>query len=155
MAKIKTLVNAGSFRKVVNITLVIGEKELTINLPNELRINSADLSGEVIVHPENYSILSMAYVQLCKMVDKLEARKKYLSAKLYVDYKTTKNDQTGRPNSDDLSKALVEKNKKYRDLIKNLLLYKDKQREVEYALDCFKQRKDLLQTLSSNHRNNF
>ena len=141
-----------STSELMNISIRLGNEKFQFNLYQELAINTADLNTEIPMQPQMYGFLGMVVARLVKNLEEAEAHKKRVHAKLYVKYKDGKSSLTGRPNSDDVAKALVEKSKLYKAVVSRYLLAKEQLQTIQFALEAFKQRKDLLQTLSSNNR---
>lgn len=139
---------------LMNIEITIGAEKFKFNLFKELSINNSDLNTEISIQPQMYGFLGMVVSRLSKNLEEAEATKKRMAAKLYVRFKDQKSKLTGRPNSDDVCKALVEKSKSYKKVVSRYLKAREQLQIIQNSLESFKQRKDLLQTLSSNNRSN-
>lgn len=137
---------------LMNIEIRIGAEKFKFNLYEELSINNANINDEITIQPQVYGFLGMVVAKLVKALEEAEANKKRISAKLYLKYKDQKAANTGRPNSDDVCKALVENSGVYKKYVGRYLLAKEQLQTIQHSLEAFKQRKDLLQTLSSNNR---
>lgn len=150
MPKSIELIELIKISKIPILTIRIGTEKFKINTRKELEINQNDVNHEILVHPKIYGFLGLTYSRLKGIYEELESEKKHISAKLYLKYKgSTVN---GRPLSDDVAKAKVEVNEDYRNIIGRLLHIKSQLTQMEVILDAFKQKKELIQTLSSNQR---
>lgn len=149
MAKLKKYAEKSS---LMDIEIRIGNEKFKFNLYQELSINNANLNEEITIQPQMYGFLGMVVAKLVKALEEAEANKKRIAAKLYLKYKDRKALSTGRYNSDDVCKALVENSTVYKKYIERYLLAKEQLQTIQHSLEAFKQRKDLLQTLSSNNR---
>lgn len=138
---------------LLDITITVNGEKVRFNLYKELRIQSNDLNSDILAQPRLYSFLSMVYSECKLKEEEAEAAAKRIYAELYVKFKKLKG-ESGRPNSDDMSKALAEKSTKYQVALRKVMFAKQKSRTIYTCLEGFRQRKDLIQTLSSNIRNN-
>lgn len=138
----------------MNISITMGKEVLEFNLYEELNINTADINHEITRQPQLYGFLGLVLAKLSREVELRENRKNKIFETVYSLYKKKLSPITKRPYSDDLCKSKAITNKKYQKALKAYFDIKYNLKVVANALDSFKQRKDLLQTFSSNNRNN-
>jgi hypothetical protein len=138
---------------LMNVRIKVNGELIAFNLYKEVRIEGNSINDDILSQPRLYSFLGAVHVQCVKAFEEAEANKKRIYATLYVSYKK-KVGPGGRPNSDDLAKALTEKSVKYKLAVKKSILAKEQMQIILNCLEAFKQRKDLIQSLSSNIRNN-
>lgn len=136
----------------MDISLTLGNEHISFNLFTELNINTADINHEVTRQAQIYGFLGLAQAKLAHSLERAERRKDLLYERAYLKAKQPKTG--GRPNSDDVCKATARVNSKYQLALKNYLDIKNQLKTINNVLEAFKQRKDLLQTFSSNNRNN-
>lgn len=138
---------------LMNTLIVINGEEFSFNLSTELKIQSADIDADLKRHSRIHAFLGRVHSLLVAEVERAEVNKKRINAMLYLKYKKEIG-VGGRPNSDDVCKAKVELSKKYRQAISKYIEVKQQLIEITNAMASFEHRKSLLQTISSNKRNN-
>lgn len=148
----KKLQKYASTSDLMNISIKYGGKTYKFNLFEELQVSEAQVNRELKTQASSYSFLTTLHKSLVKQYEQAEARKKKVYAQLYVKLKTQSN-TGGRPPSDDLVKQQVESNKLYQKVVNNTIQYKYQMGILESAVRSFEQRKDILQSLSANLRN--
>lgn len=127
-----------------------GEK-FTFNLYKELRIrNESLMNKDLQQQPSYYGFLMVLHKKLLSSFEELKSDRKKTYGQLFFKAKGEK--LNGRPLSDDLAKAWVEKHSKYILATRACITAKDQADTVYSCVRAFEQRKDLLQTLSSNIR---
>jgi hypothetical protein len=122
------------------------------NLFEELQINESIISKEIKQQPNSYAFLSMLQVQLSYLRDKSKVNEEKIYDKLYTIFKARTNKQTGRPNPDDVAKALAGQNDKYIKARNKTLSLSKQLGTISNCVKAFEQRSSLLQTLSANKR---
>lgn len=138
----------------MDISIQMGNEKIDFNLFQELTINSADINHEVTRQAQLYGFLGLVAARLTRELERRENSKDKIYERLYVQYKGQKSSATNRVNSDDLCKAKATVHSKYQSALKKYIQVKYDLKRINQALDAFKQRKDLMQTFSSNNRNN-
>lgn len=136
--------------QVNNIRIVFGEDLIKFNLFTELKINEDKLDDEIKLQPAYYGFLVTVHKKLTTRFESLKQERKRLYSRLYL--KAKKKSSGGRPYNDEMAKAEVEINPQYVRITKNCIQAKDEADTIYAALKGFEQRKDLIQTLSSNNR---
>lgn len=126
-------------------------KRYKINLFDELQIKEGRLNDRLKEHASSYAFLTQLLTYLETQVEELERVAKKTYDKLYIKYKKTTT--TGRPMSDDLCKASAGANKDYQSSIKALIKARHDKNLLSRAVRAYESRKDLMQTLSANFRN--
>lgn len=139
---------------LMDISIMVGGKMLEFNLYQELKINPADINYEVTRQAQLYGFLGLVYSRAMADLERAENNKEFIYERLYVKFKSEKNPTTGRANSDDLCKSKAIANPKFQLALKKYRKIKNDANIIKQVLESFKQRKDLIQTYSSNNRNN-
>lgn len=139
--------------KVNNIKIIFDGQTIKFNLFKELAINEDRLDKEIKNQPSYYGFLLLIQKKLLTKFENLKQDRKRLYAKLYLQAK--KKTTNGRPYNDDMAKAYVEAHPQYVSITKNCIIAKDEADTIYSCIKAFEQRKDLIQTLSSNNRKNF
>lgn len=137
----------------LNINIQYGDEKITLNLLSELRINPDQINDEIKRQPSKYGFLLLLHKKLLTRFEEIKTERKKVYGKLYMRAKETKQASTGRPMSDDLAKAWVESHKKYVDITMLCIKAKDDADTIFSCVRAFEQKKDLIQSLSSNIRN--
>jgi hypothetical protein len=148
----KKLQKYAKLSDLMKISIKYGGKPYEFNLFEELQISQERLNKELTEQASSYSFLTMLHKSLIKQYEASEARKKRKYAELYVRYKKSI-PGSGRPPSDDLAKQMVEANKMYIRVVKATIEFKYQMGIIESAIRSYEQRKDMLQSLSANLRN--
>lgn len=144
MSKLRQYAEKASF---MNIAIELDGKVFKFNLDEELIVKETKLNLEVKEQPRNYAFLAMLRTKIkVKIKDQYKALKRK-EAELYNKYKDELNtDKVTHINA----KVKEDKSlRKLQDTIDHTEHLKD---VLDVAVESFMQRKDLLQTLSSNIR---
>lgn len=139
-------------RSPINIISIRYEKEsIRINVAQAARIREADIEGEIKNQPSYYAFLFMLHKRLLTKFELLKLKRKSLFSRLYAEAKD-RTGKNGRPLSETAVKAWVEGRKQYLQASEKCIRARDEADQLQAAVRAFEQRKDLLQTLSSNIR---
>ena len=136
--------------KLKVITVRYGEETFKFNLFRDLKISIHSIQKEISEQPSNYAFALLLHKKLVTRFMELKEERKSLGARLYMEAKNTL--VSGRAPSDDYCNAKKESNKKYRMLTQACIISKDAADTLFALIKGFEQRKDLLQTISSNNR---
>lgn len=128
-----------------------GEK-FEFNLFEELQINESIIAKEIKNQPNSYAFLSMLHVELQYLLSKAKVSEEKIYDRLYVLYKGKINKATGRPNPDDVAKALAGQHSKYIKARNKTISLSKQLGTIANCVKAFEQRSSLLQTLSANKR---
>ena len=137
---------------LMDILIVRDNEKFKFNLSKELRINEAGISKELLKQPTTYGFLTMLRSSLDKMLSDAKVDEKKAYAKAYIRNKKATNKTTGRPNSDDLAKALSEVHPGYVRAQRLVIDTKYDLNRIDSCIKAFEQRASMLQTLSANIR---
>lgn len=139
---------------LMNIEINYGGKVIRFNLYDELKIddtNAGTLGNELKFQPSSYGFLILLHKKLLSTFETLKQRRKKAWASAYLSAK--KSSQTGtRFLPDEMAKAEADNDSKYNKLTLLCIKAKDDADTIFACMKSFEQRKDLLQTLSSNNR---
>lgn len=147
MAKLKEY----SKSKVNAISITYNGENIKFNLFDEVQISMVSLDRELKNQPSYYGFLLLLHKKLSTRVEELKLERKKLWGELYLEAKTSTT-QNGRPFTDDMSKAWVECHKEYVLASRKCIRARDEADLLFACVKAFEQRKDLMQTLSSNQR---
>lgn len=136
----------------LNINILYGTNNITFNLQKELLIseNENNLNKELKFQPASYGFLILLHKKLLTRFEQIKQRRKKVYSSAYLKAKETL--VSGRYASDDMSRAKADTDKKFIKLTKLAIKAKDDADTIFACMKAFEQRKDLLQTLSSNNR---
>lgn len=147
MAKVLDSYNKSS---LLRVKIKFNSEIIKFNLFKELKINDNILDTELLSQAKYYGFILMLFGKLKTQFELIKNDRKSLGSKLYVKYK--KEVVNGRPINDEVAKSKVLINKEYIQLTKDCIKAKDDVDTIYACMKAFEQRKDLLQTLSSNTR---
>jgi len=138
--------------QLMNITIKYGNEKFNFNLFKELQITEERINYELKEQPSSYAFLSLLHKKVLRTYsDKLvEADRVY--GRLFSAKKGTTNQNTGRVFNDDQAKQYALKHDDYVEVTKEVNRLKEEVGILDTCVRSFEQRKDLLQTLSSNLR---
>lgn len=148
MKKLKDVIKGST---LPNIRVKYGEEVFKFNLFEELGINENQLDKEIKEQPSYYGFLFMLHKKLKTRFETLKQERIRLEAELFLQYKNEKQ-SNGRPLNDEMAKASVLTDKAYVKLTSQCIKAKDDEDSLFACVQAFSQRKDLIQTLSSNNR---
>jgi hypothetical protein len=137
---------------LMNIDISFNGQRYRFNLFEELQVSEASINKEIKSQASSYAFLTQLLVHLEKLSKELEMEQKAAWAKSYSVHKGTKGD-SGRPLTDDLAKALADKSSSYLKAHRAWLNALFQKGVIQKAVISFEQRKDLIQSLSANLRN--
>jgi hypothetical protein len=151
MKKLREIIRGS---RVPHIKITYGEEILKFNLFDELKVSEEMLTRELKEQASYYGYLFLLHKKLLTRFEYLKQEKRRIESELFIKYKTGGNTTTGRAPSDDTAKAMVRKNKEYLKANHDCIKARDDADTIYACVRGFEQRKDLLQTLSSNNRKN-
>lgn len=135
---------------LMNININYGGKKIAFNLFDELRIDEDAISRELQQQPTHFAFVSMLQKKCQTRFEQLRQERKKLFGELYLHAK--KKTHQNRPYSDDMCRAYVESHRRYRKITTECIKAKDDADILYSCVSGFLQKKDLLQTISSNNR---
>lgn len=128
------------------------KEEIIINLAKAAKITEDNIEAEIKNQPSYYFFLFSLHKKLLTKFELLKLQRKSTYGRLYAIAKDRKSSSTGRFLTETAVKAWVESHKKYLQASEACIRARDQADAVLGAVRSFEQRKDLLQTLSSNIR---
>lgn len=132
------------------VSITYNGEKIKFNLGKEVQIDEDDLEKELQGQPNKYGFLLLLHKKLLTEFEIAKTTKKKKWAHLYL--KAKEEMRNGRPINDDMAKASADSNSKYIELCLRCIKIKDSADTIFAAVKAFEQRKDLMQTLSSNIR---
>lgn len=136
----------------MNVDIRYNGQRYRFNLFEELQVSEDSINKELKTQSSSYAFLTQLLVHLEKLSKELEMEQKAAWAKSYSIFKEEKGNN-GRPLTDDLAKAKADKSKTYITAHKAWLNALFQKGIIQKAVVSFEQRKDLIQSLSANLRN--
>jgi hypothetical protein len=136
---------------LMNIDIMYNGKRVRFNLFEELQVKETNINTELKKHASSYSFLTQLLVHLEKQTSILESESKAAWSKVFVQLKKVKGDN-GRPLNDDVAKARADKHPIYMKALKKSIEIKFQKNLIARAVQSFETRKDLIQSLSANLR---
>lgn len=137
---------------LLDIRLKIGSEIIRFNLYDELVINTDKLNDELMNQPTHFGYLSMIMIRLKKIRDSEENKLQKLKDSIFIDFKGDIDPQTGRVYSNDLAEAYITQDEEYQEQLTIFRKVENNYLVVKACVDSFTQRKDIIQTLSANVR---
>jgi hypothetical protein len=138
------------------LTIKYGKEVFTFSLFDELAIKEVNLNRQIKDQPSAYGFLLLLQKKLNTEFEIAKSDRRKLQGKLYLKAKENlRAKSTGKGYSDEAAKAYVYKNSKYNMLTRRCIEVKDAADSIYAMVRAFEQRKDLMQTLSSNQRREF
>lgn len=138
--------------KVNRIKIQYGKETFEFNLFEELKINETIIDRELKEQPSHYGFILLLQKKLTTRFEDLKLERKKIWGELTIKAKSKMQQNTQRPYTDDMCKAWVESHKLYILASQNCIRAKDDADSIFACVKAFEQRKDLLQTISSNRR---
>jgi len=126
-------------------------KTFNFNIYSECSITEAGLEAEIKGQPSRYALLFTLHKKILADFERLKATRKRVYGRL-LHVAKAKVGASGRPYTDEQSKAYVESHKKYLKATEDCLKTREDSDVLLGCVRAFEQRKDLLQTLASNLR---
>jgi len=137
-------------RAINTIKIKYGDEQINFNIFEELKISEVIINREIKEQPSYYAFLLLVQKHLLTRFEKLKQKRKQIYGRLYLKAKERQNQ--GRPYNDEMCKAWVESHKAYVRVTDDCIEARDHADKVYAVVEGFRQRGNLLQTLSSNNR---
>lgn len=137
---------------LMNVSIKYQGKTYKFNLFEELQVNEVSINKELKTHASSYAFLTQLLVHLEKLSKELEVDQKATWSKVYSKNKQ-KTGSNGRPLTEDQAKANADRSLTYILAHKQWLNALFQKGVIQKAVIAFEQRKDLIQSLSANLRN--
>lgn len=137
---------------LMNILIKYQDEVLKFNLNEELIISEDKINSEIKDQPSVYGFLGMLCIKLKRFLKDKEMEMKKEYARLYVKFKTEKNDSTGRPPGDDMVESKIIVNLVYQNKVKEYNQAEEDFGTIEHCVKSFEERGKMIQSLSANIR---
>lgn len=138
--------------KIMDVSIAYGEEKFKFNLNSEIIIDENRINEEIKEQPSAYAFLGMLHIKLERTMNDKKKEMEKTWAAMYIKFKKEINEQTGRPNSDDLSKEKATNSTRYQTAIDTYHEAKQNAGTIGHCVKSFDQRHSLIQTLSANIR---
>jgi len=142
MSKLINFIEESRFMKY---KIQIGGETIKINLAQELVIDEDGLNDEAKIQPRIFAFLSRIHKRLVREAKLAEVDKRKVKA--------TRIEQLEKELSTTAAKAKVEGDRKYLQALRIQIEWEYKADTLESILESFKQRANMIQTISANVRN--
>lgn len=149
MKRLKRLAQKSS---LLDINIKINNELIKFNLLEELEISPKNVNQEIMEQPSHFAFLSLAMVKAKTIMDKKRSKLEGIRNSIFTEYKDDIDKNTGRPYSNDLAEAYITEQDEYREALKEYQKSENEFLQIKTCVDAFQQRKDLLQSLSANIR---
>lgn len=136
---------------ILNINIKFNGELVSFNLLTELRTNPDFINDNLKTQPGYYGFCLLLHKRLLANFEQIKADREAVYGRLFLKAKETKI-MNGRPYSDDTAKAWVESRKEFRDITTKCIKIRESADIILAAVKGFEQRKDILQSISSNIR---
>lgn len=143
--------NAYRKSKVLDIKIRFNGELVSFNLATELRVNPDIINDNLKTQPGYYGFCLLLHKKLLSRFEQLKMERDAVYGKIFLNAKATKN-MNGRPYSDDAARAYTESHKKFKDISLQCIKAREDADIISAAVKGFEQRKDILQSISSNIR---
>ncbi|HJY22853.1 MAG TPA: hypothetical protein VJ279_08220 [Hanamia sp.] len=138
--------------KILDIKVVYNGEKIIFNLASELRVNPDSINDSLKIQPNHYGFCLLMHKKLLAVVERLKMERDATYGRLFIRAKETKV-MNGRPFSDDTAKAWVESHSEFKKITRDCIKAREDADIIFAAVKGFEQRKDILQSISSNIRN--
>ena len=138
--------------KLMNINIKYGTEKIKFNLYEELVVSEDRINTELKEQPATFGFLSLLHKKLNRIKDDLEAEKDKIWGEIYLEAKSQRDENTGRPYANDSAKELANSSPKVHDIILKLNKAKEQAEIIGACVRSFEQRSHLVQSLSANLR---
>lgn len=132
------------------ISVNYGGELVSFNLARELRIDIDQIDEELRKQPNHYGFCLLIHKTLLSKFETYKMLRKKTYGRLFIAAKSKK--VNGRFMSDDVAKCYVESHPKYINISMKCIKTKDEADKMYSCIRAFEQRKDLMQSISSNRR---
>lgn len=151
------LVKYASKAQLMNVSIGYGDEHFKFNLFLETQIKNEKLNTALEEQPTSYSFLTMLHKKLIRRAKDYKRDADSTWAKRFIFYKTSTKSPFYKDNhrnpSDDMARAYVDKDEEYTKALSELNKAEEDRDVIEACVKAFEQRKDILQTLAANTRN--
>lgn len=137
------------------IKIKYGNEVHRFNLISITQINENTIDRELKRQPSYYGFCLLLQKKLNTEYEKLRQTRKKLYGKLYLRAKESLKSNSGRGYSDEAARAYTLHHKEYVRITQACIEAKDSADTMYSIIRALEQRKDLMQTISSNKRKEF
>lgn len=142
-----------AYRKspINNIRIRYNGELVSFNLMSELRIDRTSLNEHLKKQPGYYGFCLLLHKKLMAQFERLKHERMGVYGKLFI-YAKEHRTLNSRPYSDETAKSWVESHKKFKEVSERCIKAREDADLMYTCVRSFEQRKDLLQSISSNIR---
>lgn len=137
--------------KLNTLNINYGGEKIRINLWRELRITPESIDVEIKNQPSSYGFLLLLHKKLLAAFEEAKLQRGRTYGRLFLSSKG-KTGKNNRLYSEEACKAYAECHPSFVEASQRCIEIRRSADEVYAAVRAFEQRKDLMQTLSSNQR---
>lgn len=138
--------------KFTTVRVNYGGEKVIFSLMKELTVTPDLINDDLVGQAKKYGFCLMLHKKLLTQFEKDKVQLNKVYGELFFRAKSLKH-EGGRPYSDDLAKAWVEKHPRYIKAQLACIKSRDDADTIYSCIKAFEQRKDLIQSISSNLRN--
>lgn len=138
--------------KLMNINIKYGSERIRFNLYEELVVSEDRINSELKEQPASFGFLSLLHKKLSRIKDDCEAEKDKIWGEVYLEAKSQRDENTGRPYANDSAKELANSSPDVLEAIRRLNKAKEEAEIIGACVRSFEQRSHLVQSLSANLR---
>lgn len=150
--KERALYKFASYSSLMNIVISYGDEDFKFNLHNELVVDENRVNQELQEQPSAYAFLSMLHKKMIRKAKDKEREMNKVYSIMYLKYKNEVDENTNRPISNDVAKEKAISSKRYQEAVKEWIEADHQSGTLDSCVESFKQRAQLIQTLSANIR---
>jgi hypothetical protein len=147
------LFNYASKSRLMDISIRWNGEVFKFNLHEELIISEEKINREIKEHANPYAFLKMLHKKLLLRMEEIKMEIEKEKSKTYLRYKNKINDATGKPYNEDYASAKANVSPIVEELQAKYMGIRNDLNSIDTCVSAFEVRKDLLQTLSANARN--
>lgn len=136
---------------LLRLQFALNKRRYKIDLIAELRINDNNLNTEIEQQPAKFAWFAVLYNHAVSTYDKLYEYKKEVYAKLDKRVRQRLEDR-GQRVTDKKVDAIIRRSTAYKKITNRVLDARHDMNILQYVVESFRQRKDMLQSLSVNIR---
>lgn len=136
---------------IFQVRIKYGKELVSFNLSRELKIDEDTIDHQLTTQPTHYGFCLLLHKKLLTLFEEAKVDRKRVYGRKLLYAKENKQ-MNGRPFSDDAAKAWVESHKEFVAASMKCIKLKDQADVLFSCIKAFEQRKDLLQSISSNRR---
>lgn len=135
---------------LMNIDIKYGKQRIQFNLFEEAKIKDEEGNHQLIVQPAYYGFIFLLHKRLLTQFEDAKQRRKRIWSREYL--KAKQGGVGAKYLPDAMAEAKANSSKSFKNITSLCIKLKDNADTLYACVKAFEQRKDLLQTISSNNR---